>query len=167
MLERGGRVRSRIVPSVDKDTLGVVLKNNVDYHAVLNTDENKGYTEAGSYYAAHDRVNHSQDEYVRRDATTGRVATINAAEGYFGNTKRSIDGTHHAVSPSHLDLYLAETDHKFNTRKITDGERTVDAVQKIEGKRLTLRPTNQKTSDGKPSPALVASEDRPDAKRSA
>lgn len=36
-------------------------------------------------------------------------------------------------------LYFAELDHKYNTRKLTDGERTVIGIKGIEGKRLMLR----------------------------
>jgi hypothetical protein len=39
-----------------------------------------------------------------------------------------------------LPLYLAEFDHRFNERKLTDGERTVSALKCAEGKRLMLKP---------------------------
>jgi len=84
-------------------------------------------------------VNHSQEEYARDDAATGRKATTNTVEGFFGNSKRSIDGTHHNISREHMDLYFAELDFKYNTRKVTDGERTVEALRLIEGKRLMLK----------------------------
>ena len=83
-------------------------------------------------------MNHSEEEYARHDVS-GRLATTNTAEGFFGNSKRSIDGTHHHVSGKHLDLYLAELDYKYNTRKETDGARTSIALPKIVGKRLMLR----------------------------
>ena len=35
--------------------------------------------------------------------------------------------------------YLAELDYKYNTRKVTDGARTVGAIKMVEGKRLMLR----------------------------
>jgi hypothetical protein len=60
-------------------------------------------------------------------------------EGYFGNVKRSIDGTHHHVSRKHLPLYVAELDYKYNTRKDTDGVRTVKSIEKATGKRLMLK----------------------------
>ena len=34
---------------------------------------------------------------------------------------------------------LAELDYKYNTRKETDGVRTIKGIQGIEGKRLMLR----------------------------
>lgn len=70
---------------------------------------------------------------------SGRLASTNTAEGFFGSSKRSLDGTHHQVSAKHLPLYLAELDYKYNTREETDGARTAIAVPKIVGKRLMLR----------------------------
>jgi len=69
---------------------------------------------------------------------SGRLATTNAAEGFFGNSKRSIDGTHHNISRKHTDSYFAELDYKYNTRKETDGARTMEGIRKMEGKRLML-----------------------------
>ena len=51
----------------------------------------------------------------------------------------SVFGTHHSISEAHLPRYLAEWDFKWNTRKITDGERAAIALEGIEGKRLTYR----------------------------
>jgi len=52
----------------------------------------------------------------------------------------------HVLNDAHINtdespLYLAELDHKYNTRKISDGARTVAGIRKIEGKRLMLRPS--------------------------
>ncbi len=55
--------------------------------------------------------------------------------------KRAVYGAHHSVSEAHLKRYLVEWDFKWNTRKITDGERAALAMKGIEGKRLTYRPT--------------------------
>jgi len=138
LVERGGRVRSQAVQKVSGDVLGRLLKQHVAESAHLNTDEAPVYKKPGKSFASHDVVNHSQEEYVRRDIS-GRLATTNTAEGFFGNSKRSLDGTHHQVSAKHLPLYLAELDYKYNTRQETDGARTKTAIPKIVGKRLMLR----------------------------
>lgn len=139
LVERDGRVRSTVVPMVSGDALGALLRANVKPTAHLNTDESPVYTKAGQDFASHDTVNHKREEYGRHDKRTGRHVTTNAVEGFFGNTKRSIDGTHHHVSAKHLGLYMAEVDHKYNTRKVSDGARTVEGIRKMEGKRLMLR----------------------------
>jgi transposase-like protein len=138
MVERGGNVRSHVVNKLTGEMLGGLLKKHVAESAHLNTDESPLYTKTGKIFASHDMVNHSQEEYVRRDVS-GRLATTNTAEGFFGNSKRSLDGTHHHVSSKYLPFYLAELDYKYNTRKMTDGARTATALPKIVGKRLMLR----------------------------
>jgi transposase-like protein len=144
LVERGGRVRSQVARKVTGDVLGRLLKEHVSKDAHLNTDESPLYKKSGKNFASHDTVNHSEDEYVRHDVS-GRLATTNTVEGFFGNTKRSLDGTHHQVSAKHLPLYLAELDYKYNTREETDGARTAKGIPKIVGKRLMLRrPSGQK-----------------------
>ncbi len=139
LVERGGRVRSHVVGAVSGKTIAGLLRGNVAVDACLNTDESPLYTKVGKEFAAHDTVNHSVEEYSRDDKETGRKATTNTAEGFFGNSKRSIDGTHHHISRDHTSLYFAELDHKYSTRRMSDGARTVDGIQKMEGKRLMLR----------------------------
>ncbi len=139
LVERGGRVRSHVATMVTGDVIGKLLRTHVSRSANLNTDESPLYTTVGKQFAHHDTVNHRQEEYARDDAVSGRKATTNTVEGFFGNSKRSLDGTHHNISREHTDLYFAELDFKYNTRKVTDGERTVEALGKIEGKRLMLK----------------------------
>lgn len=139
LVERGGDVRSHVVDHVTGDSITKLLRENVDISANLNTDQSPVYTAVGKEFASHDVVNHSIEEYARDDEETGRKATTNTAEGFFGNSKRSIDGTHHHISKKHAHLYFAELDFKYNTRKITDGARTVSGIKRIEGKRLMLR----------------------------
>ena len=132
-------MRSTVVEKVTGAELDKLLKAHIDQSAHLNTDEAPIYTKVGETFASHDTVNHSIEEYSRRDKSTGRHATTNTAEGFFGNTKRSVDGTHHHVSAKHLPLYLAELDYKYNTRKATDGARTTAGIRLVEGKRLMYR----------------------------
>jgi transposase-like protein len=139
LIERGGRVRSTVVEKVTGPALHRLLKAHVHLSAHLNTDESPVYRKTGGRFASHDVVNHSEEEYSRYDGASGRHATTNTAEGFFGNTKRSLDGTHHHVTARRLSLYLAELDYKYNTRKVTDGARTVGAIKLVEGKRLMLR----------------------------
>jgi hypothetical protein len=145
LIERHGRVRSQIVRKVTGEELDRLLLRHIEKSAHLNTDESQVYAKTGTGFASHETVNHSAEEYARIDKETGRLVTTNSVEGFFGNTKRSIDGTHHHVSGHHLPLYLAELDHKYNTRGVTDGTRTIVAIQKFEGKRLMLRRPKSRT----------------------
>jgi hypothetical protein len=89
-------------------------------------------------FASNDVVSHKQDEYVRGNTYT------NTAEGYFSQLKRSIDGTHHHVSPRHLPRYLSEFDYRYNTRKETDSDWTKKAIRGGRGKRLMYEKANHR-----------------------
>jgi len=143
LIERGGRVRSQVVNKVTGKALNRILIQHIAASAHLNTDQLPAYKKPGKNFASHDTVNHNIEEYARQDKS-GRLVTTNTAEGFFGNSKRSLDGTHHHVSGKHIPLYLAELDYKYNTRKETDGARTVGGIHKIVGKRLMLRNPKQK-----------------------
>ena len=82
-------------------------------------------------------MNHSKGEYV----TIGDWHT-NTAESRFSLMKRAVFGSHHSVSEAHLKRHLVEWDFKWNTRKVTDGERAALALNGVEGKRLTFRISN-------------------------
>jgi len=132
-----GEVRSRVVPRVDGANLRKVMSEHVDMAgSTLWTDEGSWYNQIGQEFQAHETVNHSQEEYV--DWITG--ATTNRAEGYFSQLKRSIDGTHHHVSETHLPRYLAEFDFRYSTCKMSDSERLQRMVDQAQGRRLSYRP---------------------------
>jgi hypothetical protein len=64
--------------------------------------------------------------------------------------KRAVFGAHHSVSEAHLHRYLVEWDYKWNTRKLTDGERAAVALKGAEGRRLTYQNTDRTTyAEGK------------------
>jgi hypothetical protein len=46
-------------------------------------------------------------------------------------------GVYQHCSEKHLHRYLAEFDFRYNNRKISDAERTIEAIKGGEGKRLT------------------------------
>lgn len=147
LVERKGRVRSTVVDKVSGSEISKILKKHVNETAHLNTDESPIYKKVGKKFSSHETVNHNQDEYVRHN-NSGQIITTNTAEGFFGNSKRSIDGAHHHISRKHTELYFAELDFKYNTRKITDGARTVDGILKIEGKRLMYRKPKMDDKNG-------------------
>jgi transposase-like protein len=133
VLERGGDVRSRKVGNVTSKTLKGVLDEHLDPSANVMTDDWRPYRKAAKGFASHQIVNHSAGEYARGSAHT------NTVEGYFSLFKRGLNGTFHHVGHQYIDQYLAEFDFRYNHRKVTDGERTLAALKKVEGKRLMLR----------------------------
>lgn len=134
--KESGEVRSRVMPSVDGRNIRQAIVEHVDPKgSVLHTDAWIGYARVAPEFDGHGVADHSKGIYVTR---TG--ATTNHVEGYFSQLKRSIDGTHHAVSVEHLPRYLAEFDFRHSTRKITDSERAQRIIGQAAGRRLTYRP---------------------------
>jgi transposase-like protein len=138
LVQRHGEARSQVMPEVTGDTIKRHLTGNITPDSNLMTDESSLYNKTDREFASHERVQNRQDEYVR-----GHVPT-NTAEGYFSQLKRSIDGTHHHVSARHLQRYVSEFDFRYDTRKETDGERTVKAIKKSAGKRLQYKDATHK-----------------------
>ena len=138
-----GEVRSKVIPDVTGHTLRKAIADQVDMSATeLHTDEGRGYVTFKDELAAHRTVNHSEDQYVRFEGQT--MITTNSAEGYFSQLKRSIDGTHHHVSATHLPRYLAEFDFRYSTRKLTDTGRMQTLMGQTSGRRLSYRPLTER-----------------------
>jgi transposase-like protein len=137
LLERGGQVRSQVMRHVTGKNLKQAINDNVAVTSEIHTDDNWKYHGLDPRYYSHHSVMHCIKEYVRREPN--RIVTTNGVEGFFSLLKRGVVGTFHHISEQHLPLYLAEFDHRHNCREMTDGERTVRGLQKVEGKRLMLR----------------------------
>lgn len=138
LVERNGRVKSQHMESVTGSNLKKALLENVERNAVINTDESPSYSFVQNEFARHEAVNHKKGEYVRKSAH------VNTAESVHALLKRGIVGTYHHVSKKHLHRYLNEFDFRFNNRKVSDGERTVKAIESVVGKRLMYKnPTNK------------------------
>jgi ISXO2-like transposase domain len=120
---------------VKAKTLRETIVKVASRKSYLATDELASYETIGKEFSGHGSVNHSANEFAR----LGSFIHVNTAECRFSLMKRAVFGTHHSISEAHLPRYLAEWDFKWNTRKISDGERAAKALKGIEGKRLTYR----------------------------
>jgi len=139
LVERDGRVKSQYMENVTGENLKTALLECVETDACINTDESPSYSFVKNSFAEHKAVNHKAGEYVRGDAH------VNTSESVHALLKRGIIGTFHHVSKKHLHRYLNEFDFRFNARKISDGERTIKAIESVSGKRLMYRePINKK-----------------------
>jgi len=130
LVERQGRVRSFVLPTVTSKNLREIIRQNVAAGSRMMTDEFKGYRGLKREFADHQTINHSRHHYVRGEVTT------NTIEGYFSLLKRGLTGTYHHVSKHHLHRYLAEFDFRYNARQVDDATRAILAFQQTEGKRL-------------------------------
>ncbi len=133
VIQRGGDVRTRVIPKVNGQNIRAMLRDNVDPSARLFTDTEGSYTHVGAMFAAHERVNHRMYEYAR-----GEVHT-NTIEGFFARVKRGLMGVYHNVSKEHLHRYMDHFAFMHNTRAMNDGERTLALLRATEGKRLMYR----------------------------
>lgn len=133
LVERGGRSRAKKVFDVGKETLQNHIRENVDPSAQVMTDEWQAYVGLDKEFAGHSIVDHSKGEYVSGDAYT------NTAESWIALLKRGVIGTFHHVSEQHLDRYIDEFSFRWDRRSMGDGERMVEAIKGIEGKRLIYK----------------------------
>lgn len=127
MVERGGRVVAKVVPDVMRSTVIPVVVANVSPEAVVYTDTSQIYNPLHSTHS-HERVNHTNDEYVRGDVHT------NTIEGFWSQMKRGIYGIYHQVSPKHLGAYCNEFSYRYNTRDITDQKRFFNTLTLAHGR---------------------------------
>jgi transposase-like protein len=135
MLERGGKVRTRIVADRQKETLQPLVRTHVEPGAMLYTDELGGYKGLQGEYE-HQIIDHAV-KYV-----DGRVHT-NGMENFWSLLKRGLGGTYISVEPFHLFRYLDEQAFRFNYRgtkenPITDADRFSIAASQLAGKRITF-----------------------------
>ena len=135
-------MRTFTVDRVTSRNLRDTIRANVDRSTRIMTDEAKVYIGIGQHFASHETVKHVDHEYVRGDVTT------NTVEGFFALLKRGVYGTYHHWSKQHVHRYVAEFEHRYNTRKMTDAERVTTVIRGAEGKRLTYRPLTE--SDERP-----------------
>jgi transposase-like protein len=136
LVQRDGKVIAMPVEHFDKETLHAAIKANVDLSASkLVTDEFRTYTTIGREFAGgHSRVLHKASKYVNAEGEH-----TNTIESFFGLIKRGHYGTFHKMSKKHLHRYVNEFAFRWDRRKMTDGERMVDAIKGADGKRLMYR----------------------------
>ncbi len=139
LVERGGRVKTTHAGHVTGENVREILREHVSKEARLMTDESTLYCGAENEYADHQTVNHKAGEYVRGDCH------VNTSESVHALMKRGVIGVYHHWSVTHLHRYCSEFDFRFNRRKMTDSERTLEAFRKVEGKRLMYRDSSRKT----------------------
>jgi len=106
MIERNGKVRVKVVPNRQKEVIVPIIKKSVEAKSLVHTDNYKGYYGLGLHSFKHRKKD-------------GKDIHINSMEGYWGNFKKSMAGTHTWVSPKHLQNYLDEFQFRYNYRKKT------------------------------------------------
>jgi len=132
VLERGGKVRAKVVDKRRKSQLQSLVRENVEAGSSLYSDALKSYDGLASEYE-HQVIDHAI-EYVRENVHT------NGMENFWSLLKRGINGTYVSVEPYHLFRYVDEQAFRFNNRKdMNDADRFNAVLSQIVGKRLTWK----------------------------
>jgi len=140
LVERGGVVRTFLIPRASSKAVRDVMVKHVSRKSILHTDESRIYSALGKEFVAHKTINHSRGEYVRDGVHT------NTVENLWSVFKRGMHGIYQHCGEAHMHRYLAEFEFRHNNRaalKISDRERTGKIMEGIEGKRLTYRRTSE------------------------
>ena len=135
LIERGGEVRTKIVDRISHKNIGQFMRDNIAKGSVVNTDANPRYKTVYLPAIQHQAVNHSEKEFIREKADGSKVH-VNHCESFFSLLKRGVTGAFHHISKEHLHRYCDEFSFRWNTRKLTDGERFQEAIGLTAGKRL-------------------------------
>lgn len=109
------------------DKICGIVRENVQQGSRLFTDENNKYNAINNEYKR-EMVRHSAHEWVRGDVHTNNV------EAFWAFMKRGLYGIYHQVSFKHLQRYADEFSYRYNTRKLSDGERFFLNLRNIEGR---------------------------------
>lgn len=114
IVEKGGMAKAFATKHANATNTIPFLKANIAQGSVIHTDESRIYTRVKRDFD-HAFVNHSKYQYVKAGVST------NTIEGFWGQLKRSIDGTYHSVSPKYLQSYVNEFVFRYNFRGVSVG----------------------------------------------
>ncbi len=127
-----GQVHAEVIEDTTATELQGFVHKTAKPGATVYTDEGKGYSGLSGYN--HDKVKHSQGEYV---SETG--ATTNAVEAQWSMFKRGYHGTYHKMSDKHLHRYVNEFSGRHYDRELGTMDQMRAIVMGIEGKELKYK----------------------------
>lgn len=140
LVERDGNAYALPINKPDRLTLHSAIRDAVDRDSTLFTDDYQAYRGIGpELTGGHHAVNHRRKEYVRIEQCGQVIVSTNTAESYFALLQRGHTGIFHQLSKRHLARYLHEFSFRWDHRRISDGERMVEAIRGAEGRRLYFR----------------------------
>lgn len=112
--ERGGQLRALVVPNEGKEAHYDFIQGNIEKGSRLLTDGTCRISSIEGY--DRQKVSHSKRQFVRGDVH------VNNIEVFWGHIKRSLKGTHKAISKDYLQSYLDAFVFHYNNRH-SDTER--------------------------------------------
>jgi|ERR1039458_7032846 transposase-like protein len=145
VLERGGRVHAKVVPTRRKKSLQKLVRENAEAGSNIYSDALKSYEGLDDDFT-HQVIDHAE-AYV-----DGQIHT-NGLENFWSLLKRGLSGTYISVEPFHLFRYLDEQAYRYNNRQdMNDAQRFDLVVSQIFGKRLTFKELTGKLESPTPEP---------------
>lgn len=112
IVQRKGKMRAKVVSDVQANTVLPVIFDHVEEGAEISTDEGTNFNQLKEFGYTHTTVKHSAEEYVNGSTH------VNTIEGFWGQLKRSINGSYHWVSPKYLQLYVDEFAFRYCYRSL-------------------------------------------------
>jgi len=110
LLERDGRVYTRVVEGVSADELMSVIRKKTRKGSVYYTDKFKSYNSL-KRMGKHHRIDHSKNMVDKKTKNH-----INGIEGFWSFAKHILYN-YRGVSKYHFPMYLKEVEYRFNHRK--------------------------------------------------
>lgn len=110
LLERDGRVYTRVVEHVSKEELMAVIRKKTRKGSVYYTDSFKSYNSL-KRLGKHHTVNHSKSMVDKKTKNH-----INGIEGFWSFAKHILYN-YRGVSKYHFPMYLKEVEYRYNHRK--------------------------------------------------
>lgn len=126
-------LRCKVVTDTKAESLQPIIRANVNANSIVVSDEWFAYRSLNNKYH-HEVVDHAAKQYVNEAGYTS-----NALEGGWSIFKTAIIGTHRKVTRKHLQLYVNEFVYRYNTKRLKDGARFIDAVSKFTNGRITYK----------------------------
>ena len=109
ILERNGKIYTKIVENVSKETLMREIENKIHKGSVFYTDGWKSYASL-EQYGKHNVIRHDKDEFVKEKNH------INGIEGFWSFAKERFH-KYHGIKKNNYPMYLKEMEFRFNHRK--------------------------------------------------
>lgn len=110
MLQRDGKIMTKVVPNARTQTLEPIIIANVQAGTEIQSDEWFAYRNLNKKGYTHETVQHGAGEYARNGVH------VNGLEGYWSMLKKGIISTHIHVSGEYLANYAKEFEYRYNNR---------------------------------------------------
>lgn len=114
--ERGGRLSTRAIPNVKKDTLRDIVLSHVEPGSIVSTDELMSYALLKGDGFKHGTVKHGRKHWAYYDERENVTHHTNSVESFWKLFKYSVRSTHIHISARHINRYLGEFSFRSNHR---------------------------------------------------